>query len=377
MAIDPTLARGVQQAQIAPNLMSGFGLGQAIADEPTRKKQVGLGLREDQRNDKRSRIKDMQNTAITAYQVLGDNFDVNSLNVDNIDGTIDRLSSFVEIESSGDKKKDVQGLINMYQGAKNFYQSEMAARGGLTKRVQSTNDLGGGAVQMVFNDGTTSVVTPNPEQMRAIKLAQDKNISYEEALNKARGKGRAVGAGEGQAEVSSIVAEAEAEVNEAKQKSGIIGKAAGEADVERVNLESAMPTLEKVVGKLKVLSDTATHTAAGKIRDVIVREFGFNVGEGATASAQYGSIVSNQVLPLLKATLGAAFTNEERKALEATMGDQSLSAPEKQAQLDSFLESKKLRLEDLQRAKTGFEEAAVGFEVDTSDLNARAAKLGI
>ena len=51
MAIDPTLARGVQQAQIAPNLKAGFGLGQAIADEPTRKKQVGLGLREDQRND--------------------------------------------------------------------------------------------------------------------------------------------------------------------------------------------------------------------------------------------------------------------------------------------------------------------------------------
>jgi len=60
MAIDPTLARGVQQAQIAPNLISGFGLGQAIADEPTRKKRLGLGLREDQRNDKRSRIQDMK-----------------------------------------------------------------------------------------------------------------------------------------------------------------------------------------------------------------------------------------------------------------------------------------------------------------------------
>ena len=130
MAIDPTLARGVQQAQIAPNLKAGFGLGQAIADEPTRKKRLGLGLREDQRNDKRSRIQDMQNTAIAAYQVLGDNFDVNSLNVDNVDGTIDRLSSFVEIESSGDRGQDVQALINMYQGGKNLSQAKMAAKGG-------------------------------------------------------------------------------------------------------------------------------------------------------------------------------------------------------------------------------------------------------
>ena len=136
MAIDPTLARGVQQAQIAPNLKAGFGLGQAIADEPTRKKRLGLGLREDQRNDKRSRIQDMQNTAITAYLVLGDNFDVNSLNVDNIDGTIDKLNSFVEIESSGDRGQDVQALINMYQGGKNLSQAAMAAKGGSRANIQ-------------------------------------------------------------------------------------------------------------------------------------------------------------------------------------------------------------------------------------------------
>lgn len=177
MAIDPTLARGVQQAQIAPNLIPSFGLGQAIADEPTRKKQVGLGLREDQRNDKEARIKDMQNTAITAYQVLGDNFDVNSLNVDNVDGIIDKLSSFVEIESSGDRGQDVQALINMYEGGKNLSQAAMAARGGAAGSLPSSVKE-----TIWFNQQPKDIQKQHMELKRRSELSPEAKLDYQKRL---------------------------------------------------------------------------------------------------------------------------------------------------------------------------------------------------
>jgi hypothetical protein len=102
-----------------------------------------------------------------------------------------------------------------------------------------------------------------------------------------------------------------------------------------------MPQLTKMVNKLKGLAKTATYTRTGIVKNATLREFGFAVPEGAVDRADYIATVSNQVLPLLKQTFGAAFTASEGDALKATLGDPNLSPVEKFAQLDAFIDQKK------------------------------------
>ena len=61
-------------------------------------------------------------------------------------------------------------------------------------------------------------------------------------------------------------------------------------------------------------------------------------------------MIDNQVLPLLKATFGAAFTVSEGDKLSATLGDINLSPDEKDAALDAFIEQKMVEV-DVTRGK--------------------------
>ncbi len=104
-----------------------------------------------------------------------------------------------------------------------------------------------------------------------------------------------------------------------------------------------------MVDKLRELAPIATSTFGGRVFDTAVKELGFGATEGATASAKFGAMVNNQVLPLLKPTFGAAFTRPEGDALRATMGDIKASVEEKMATLDAFMEQKQRDIETKQR----------------------------
>lgn len=128
----------------------------------------------------------------------------------------------------------------------------------------------------------------------------------------------------------------EALVTEAKAKA----KERGEALTDYNIAKAAMPGLLESVAELRELGMMATYTIAGRSWDAIVRESGFGATEGATARAKFIAIINNQVLPLLKATFGAAFTEREGETLKATMGDPNATPEEKMAQLDAFIELK-------------------------------------
>lgn len=127
--------------------------------------------------------------------------------------------------------------------------------------------------------------------------------------------------------------------------------AAEEGDVltDLARMKAALPGLTDVVGKLRELAPIATSTFGGRVFDVAVKELGFGATKGATASAKFGAMVNNQVLPLLKPTFGAAFTLEEGNTLRATMGDVKASVEEKMATLDAFIEQKQRDIETKQR----------------------------
>jgi hypothetical protein len=127
------------------------------------------------------------------------------------------------------------------------------------------------------------------------------------------------------------------------------GKAKGEAVAGLISQESKLPELETAVQELSNLGKTATYTKTGQYRDTALRELGLPVTSGAVARKEYISKVDNQILPLLRDTFGAQFTEREGETLRKTLGDPNSSPKEKDAVLKSFIEQKRATIESTKR----------------------------
>lgn len=129
-------------------------------------------------------------------------------------------------------------------------------------------------------------------------------------------------------------------------------KAKGEDAATAESLESKMPGLEEVVRKLDELSEKATYTYGGQALDWSQKQLGMDPRAAAVARSEYIAMVDNQVLPLLRDTFGAQFTQAEGETLRNTLGDPDKSPTEKQAVLKAFIEQKRRDLEAL-NVRTG------------------------
>jgi hypothetical protein len=136
-------------------------------------------------------------------------------------------------------------------------------------------------------------------------------------------------------------------------QAGAEGKAAGENKTLLESMKSKMPGLELVVGTLDDLADKATYTAAGQLADAARKQAGMDPRPEAVARAEYIAMVDAQVLPLLRDTFGAAFTQKEGDTLRATLGDPDKSPAEKKAVLRSFIAQKKRDVEALESQVSG------------------------
>lgn len=120
-------------------------------------------------------------------------------------------------------------------------------------------------------------------------------------------------------------------------------------DVEEYqNMVSKMPELQDTVARLKELAPIATYTTYGKVRDRIKQEFD-SPTVASVAKDEYESIVANQILPLLRDTFGAQFTEREGNSLKATLGDPNKSSESKIKVLDSFINQKQKSIESKYR----------------------------
>jgi hypothetical protein len=126
----------------------------------------------------------------------------------------------------------------------------------------------------------------------------------------------------------------------------------GEAQSSLESIRSKMPGLESVVKELDGLAEKASYTLAGQGRDALRRQMGAEPTEGSVARVRYMSMVDNQILPLLRDTFGAQFTQKEGEALRATLGNPDLGPKEKQQVLKSFIEQKRRDVEALE-SRTG------------------------
>jgi len=129
-------------------------------------------------------------------------------------------------------------------------------------------------------------------------------------------------------------------IAEAVKTAEASAKSRGESLSELGRAKAALPGLTEVVNKLITLSDVATYTLAGKAFDEVTKQLGFGATEGATARAKMDSLVSNQILPLLKETFGNQFTEKEGESLRKTMLDIDASPAQKKEILNAFIEQK-------------------------------------
>lgn len=145
--------------------------------------------------------------------------------------------------------------------------------------------------------------------------------------------------------VSNIAAQKKA----AEGRASEVGKRQGENENLYRSMVSRMPQLEDTAERLSKLGQAATYTNAGQLRDFTMRELGMDVPDAATARAEYVSMVDNEILPLLRDTFGAQFTQKEGESLKATLGNPNVSPKEKDAVLRSFIRTKTESLTSLRR----------------------------
>lgn len=150
------------------------------------------------------------------------------------------------------------------------------------------------------------------------------------------------------------------------------GAATGEATVKLQDMQAQLPGLNQVVDKLSSLGKTATYTKAGVAGNEIMRQLGAEVPQGAVDRTEYISTVDNEVLPLLRQTFGAAFTQKEGESLRVTLGDPDKSPQEKDAVLRAFIEAKVREIEGLQR-RTG--QASTEQQSNAQSAPASAVKI--
>lgn len=112
---------------------------------------------------------------------------------------------------------------------------------------------------------------------------------------------------------------------------------------------ASLPQLEETVQRLRDLGEKATYTMTGRAVDVARRESGMEPREAAVARKEYISLVDNQILPLLRQTFGAQFTQKEGESLKITLGDPNASPAEKDAVLRSFIQQKMATIQTMQR----------------------------
>lgn len=137
------------------------------------------------------------------------------------------------------------------------------------------------------------------------------------------------------------------------------------------DMTSKMPGLEDRVKELSGLADKATYTTAGQAVDWARAEVGMDPRDAAVARTTYEAKVANQILPLLRGTFGAQFTEREGQTLMATLGDINKTPKEKQAALEAFIVQKRQDIEDKAR-----EAAAYGGGGDSPPADTQPAPTG-
>lgn len=374
----PTLLQGLMSPQVVD---AGGAIGQGlqnvqrlqqIGQNPMRNKLLQLQTQEQEAAvDVNEQVRNLQSMAIAANDAT------KFLSNNDIDGTLRYFDQRIEAgESQGrdmsDSRRardaiiaDMQSGVPTDQIAKKqlqeFESDKAVALDNINILTGGTKENPTPAALQTF-DAMTAHLTPEQKQKAAeIQLGlqsragtvtgQERIAEDPELTTKvAKSQGEIAGSKAGESEKAKL--QVQADLKPVIEKGVIKARGEGESEVRLDDMQASLPGLYDVVDNLKELGETASFRMSGRAYNAVARELGFSPTEGASTRAKYIATVNNEVLPLLRQTFGAAFTEKEGESLKATLGDVNMSPEEKNAQLDAFIEAK-VRSIETEARRTG------------------------
>jgi hypothetical protein len=180
----------------------------------------------------------------------------------------------------------------------------------------------------------------------------------------------------GELEVIPGAAESKTTLKSAESEGAAFGKETGEKKALLRSMNAKMPELESTVSNLSKLGKLATYTASGKVVNETRKQLGLPASEGAVNRAEYVAVVDNQILPLMRDTFGAQFTEREGQTLRATLGDPDKTPAEKDAILKSFIKQKVQSIQSLKR-EVGNSQESKKQDYSEEDIQHTAKKYGV
>ena len=225
--------------------------------------------------------------------------------------------------------------------------SNMQASAGGSDTVQSSVPLDDGTTVIIMRNGSRRVLAPDGTELSgqaaadAILAAREYTVANQTAIYQGRTTGTNTANMNTGGQASAVVSEGTA-----------LGKANAEDAIQLRTMQRNMPGLEDTVSRLDELSGRASYGKAAVLADDARRALGKEVSPGGIARAEYIAIVDNEILPLLKQTFGAAFTEEEGARLRATLGNEDATPAERRASLDAFIKQKKAQIQSYSGPQT-------------------------
>lgn len=182
-------------------------------------------------------------------------------------------------------------------------------------------------------------------------MAENSKLSYAQALSLAQGLARQGFNFDNSGMVSPFegLPQSKSDVKRAEKEGEFIGKKTAEVQDSLNSQMSKLPELKNAVMELSDIGKDATYTKAGQLRDSTLRQLNLPASTGAIRRKEYISKVDNQILPLLRDTFGAQFTEREGETLRKTLGDANASPAEKDAVLKSFIKQKVASIKSTKR----------------------------
>lgn len=214
-----------------------------------------------------------------------------------------------------------------------------------SNRVVNTTELGGGAMQITYAGGRVEVITPTDEQRKAIQLAQKEQISYEEALNKARGKGRTEGGLEAEIAKHPEVLAMQKELEEMKSEVAASQKAKISEIEAKAKIESdkiaAAQTYEDLLPSLDRFESYVNEGIyGGTWGDTLAKGFsraGIVVDQGKLDRTARAKMIATQLKFMAKPKgMGAMSDSEWAIIRDAIPDPDSATMSEIQAGIDEF-----------------------------------------
>ena len=329
MAIDPNILLQGIVPDVVGAAGRGFQLGQNIKQAPLRNQlleqqaqQGGQAIASNEQALDAGVAAEGQRLAVGVNSVLGD------MTADQITpeiyaqtvAVLDEMGTPVDDQYRAYSPENAVFAANISQAGKKSLQQQA----GLTRRVVRSIDLGDGNVQLIFNDGTQTVVSASDADKLLIDEANRKKAEQKQAESEASARGTVKGKSEEEAKQSDVTAKTLGEQQQAienvktsniseQEKEKALG--AGRAKI-KLNIKNAVQTANRSKPNLVVLQNALKAIKTGKIAQARNMVGSFIPGVADVDTQTFISLASKYTLDELSRQSGTKTDFDFKKAEE-------------------------------------------------------------